>query len=1225
MRKLQAKMATPTGELKQALCEYNKNYIRHENMKRLLLVEFGQTRKLLANLAKAKGNHYDPRARTPGIPEAKLDAGTVVKLGKNRQRQAGATIQRKYNVEKELIAAEKNTQFVLKVTESQHKVKTLLDTLEGKQEGEEENDAATTLIEELERKEQARERLRLQKHIEEQTLAKNKILQSLVESEETTKSNIDSGDIIQPSPPTINLEMAIDEAANKAQTWKKNFVPFSKKMLAFARKTHDEGQAAIHKVEVELSRAQKEIQNEKNAAKKLQETVYTHEREIGSLKTVRDRNTQRIKSLQHDLEHASEEKNKMIERLQKENLQIQKELREVQFQALNAQKKLEQEQEKSDALKKEFTGLKNQIHILQERQAKNQVQLKQLEGEVRREKQKLADQQQDFDDERNRLSVTIQGLKKECCDLESDNKRLQTTIEKNTQEHAEECRRLHSDVRAAKRETEKIEEMFDEMSEEKDALSIKCGELERDLEFSRAQMGKLELEQAESTGNVNEMKNEVCRLKKEAGAAKLKVQELTTQLRMADEKVATLTVVPVKHATQCTQTSSADDESILAALKEEINDLQIRLKEAASKYEDMEMQHKMELQAVVTKARTETELYESLLNEEKNTRCLEEAANSNSNGVTQWGDSVAKETSGFVVDSVPSVTLRQTLTKERKHFPDQLVIKVSKGMQTDEEVSTEQLHDNNKSQTKLPKMSRVTEPPLPLPRLQTPPPTATLPLKHSGGTISIGQMIAESRATVIEQTLDAQTNILSGMLRKKVNDARAHFLLSNIVHREDVKTFSVKNAYLVWKTKVQRYKLLAHSPQPSLHPPAVIKDTANSASQTANFPLPGQIFDQRTRTSVPLSSTYYIDEKSKLYKISKTCMQVQRNAAVQEKELLICVAHLIKDIAFCIGNHEKKEISEKFSSVLIENLQHQLKEWLVHIGMRQKDLQGQVKRMKAQLQHDVVHFVLNHDVTTKPISRPKKHEVSPEQSEWIKQMMTASKQTVVQNTPLKPPPSTDAMTAKTKGQTLQHNSCPPSSTKRKYAKSRRLLLGKLETIKKTPAVESPSRTKPRSPILKASSSSSTGNIKKQSDYTPCSDVYSAGGNREVEFCGTSTTEHLGSKTPEIAICLDDAFTLAPGAAPPPVLNEAFEPVRYRSVHAGNIDHINNMKKRAQVSRKSKVKGNSKFWNQPGHATPGHQQINPWTPASPASIADGGLSIMENDPFWITNATTTGNL
>eukprot|EP00505_MAST-04D_sp_SCG-Rhode-Island_P006400 Stramenopile-MAST_4_protein_6400 len=140
--------------------------------------------------------------------------------------------------------------------------------------------------------------------------------------------------------------MAIDEAANKAQTWKTNFVPFSKKMLAFARKTHDEGQVAIHKVEVELSRAQKEIQNEKNAAKKLQETVYTHEREIGSLKTVRDRNTQRIKSLQHDLEHASEEKNKMIERLQKENLQIQKELREVQFQALNAQKKLEQEQEK---------------------------------------------------------------------------------------------------------------------------------------------------------------------------------------------------------------------------------------------------------------------------------------------------------------------------------------------------------------------------------------------------------------------------------------------------------------------------------------------------------------------------------------------------------------------------------------------------------------------------------------------------------------------------------------------------------------------------------------------------------------------------------------------------------------------------------------------------------------------------------------------------------------
>ena len=94
-------------------------------------------------------------------------------------------------------------------------------------------------------------------------------------------------------------------------------------------------------------------------------------------------------------------------------------------------------------------------------------------------------------------------------------------------------------------------------------------------------------------------------------------------------------------------------------------------------------------------------------------------------------------------------------------------------------------------------------------------------------------------------------------------------------------------------------------------------------------------------------------------------MQVQRNAAVQEKELLICVAHLIKDIAFCIGNHEKKEISEKFSSVLIENLQHQLKEWLVHIGMRQKDLQGQVKRMKAQLQHDVVHFVLNHDVVLK--------------------------------------------------------------------------------------------------------------------------------------------------------------------------------------------------------------------------------------------------------------------
>ena len=50
-------------------------------------------------------------------------------------------------------------------------------------------------------------------------------------------------------------------------------------------------------------------------------------------------------------------------------------------------------------------------------------------------------------------------------------------------------------IKEKKRETEKIEEMFDEMKEKKDDLAIKCGELERDLEFSQTQMGKLELEQ----------------------------------------------------------------------------------------------------------------------------------------------------------------------------------------------------------------------------------------------------------------------------------------------------------------------------------------------------------------------------------------------------------------------------------------------------------------------------------------------------------------------------------------------------------------------------------------------------------------------------------------------------------------------------------------------------------------------------------------------------------
>ena len=84
-------------------------------MKRMLLAELSQKRKSLLKISQSKGNYYDPRVRTPAIPESKLDAKAVVKQNTLQQKRASKHINRLKMCEKELRAAEKNTAILQEV------------------------------------------------------------------------------------------------------------------------------------------------------------------------------------------------------------------------------------------------------------------------------------------------------------------------------------------------------------------------------------------------------------------------------------------------------------------------------------------------------------------------------------------------------------------------------------------------------------------------------------------------------------------------------------------------------------------------------------------------------------------------------------------------------------------------------------------------------------------------------------------------------------------------------------------------------------------------------------------------------------------------------------------------------------------------------------------------------------------------------------------------------
>ena len=185
--------------------------------------------------------------------------------------------------------------------------------------------------------------------------------------------------------PTVNLEKAVEEAANNAQIWKKEMVPFSRKMLQFARKTHEEGQAVLMKLETKLLENGRLVWNARSKVHKtLKNKITSSEREIEALKLNRDKQVTKINSLQEQVRTAAAKLESEVEALKDENFKMQKELREVQYVIVNAEKNLLAEKERSAGLSATVAEVTGKLHEARQASALDRRRIKEQQREIQR-------------------------------------------------------------------------------------------------------------------------------------------------------------------------------------------------------------------------------------------------------------------------------------------------------------------------------------------------------------------------------------------------------------------------------------------------------------------------------------------------------------------------------------------------------------------------------------------------------------------------------------------------------------------------------------------------------------------------------------------------------------------------------------------------------------------------------------------------------------------------
>eukprot|EP00944_MAST-04C_sp_MAST-4C-sp1_P015141 g15141.t1 len=946
-----------------------------------------QKRKSLRKIAESKGNYYDPRARTPAMPEYKLEAETVVKQSLREQKHASKHINRLRMCEKELVAAERNTALLRRVNDSRNRVQELLSNLENIDGKANESDNAVVnhsnvgalaifnAIPEFSGDADKRARRKLEREIEERSIEKEKIVKSLAAT--TTIAHDSENSLIKPSLPTVKIEKAVEEAANQAQIWKKELIPFSRKMLRFARKTHDEGQAALEKVERQLLDTEQLLNAERDNSNSLHVKIASSEREIAALKSNRDKQVTKIAALQEKVRNVAAKQANELEAMKKENLQMQKELSENQYIMANAEKKLEAEKENSEKLLKEVASLNDQVHQAKQAAIIDKRRIKSFEKEIVRCTKALQEAEQNHLKENERLKDNIKILTHETNELKATKKTMEDAIEKLQHDKEEEAKVLNKEIQAAKEEEERLEKELELLNQEHRKIVEKCDSLESEMISTNAKLGTLENEKAENSANQAGLKESLSIALKEAAALRRKVNEYSQQLKLADEKIATLSLPPKVHKDKSAQTSttSTDNKSLKETIKEmkkqhllerqhfreeydlmqrknneqvlRIGELENQINDLHSELASYDKVHGQDSAAVERRltmhqkgasrgsisVKSERELYDTFQNIENSAI---ETTMDNGDGLSEWEDS------GIVKVQLP------TKPKKMKNMlmdklGNTVRAKVSTGTQTEKVISR---HTTVVTNDNLPV---ETLPLLEAPTTQHGAANGVALTKSHGFTVR--ECIAQQNADRSENTLNQQARILENVYKKKLTNIKVKAVLSRILFNQQRRFLCTKLAWARWSQRTAQIKgMLPHFEQVTTLPEAERAHSIDITElKTKALPSSGYEYDPRTDSIHALPNPNIVDIRSKVGIISQACLELQRKACVGERSTLLSIAALLKAVADCVMQDQN---TEKY-----QGLKVLCTEWLAYIEKRVPLLQQEEVKVKSQLTQDLMHFI----------------------------------------------------------------------------------------------------------------------------------------------------------------------------------------------------------------------------------------------------------------------------
>ena len=1142
-----------TGELKVALLEYNRNFQRNEAMKRMILAELSEKRKSLHKIVQSGGNYYDPRARTPAIPEFKLEAKAVVRQSFAEQKHASKHIRRLKMCEKELLAAEKNTALLQQVSDSRNRVQELLSSLENT-DGTgvpANNDGAMEWLAEFSVDAEMRARRKLEKEIEERSIEKEKIVKVLTETAET--ANAMGKSAIKPSMPTVNLEKAVEEAANNAQIWKKEMVPFSRKMLQFARKTHEEGQAVLMKLETKLLETEDLLECEKQGSQTLKNKITSSEREIEALKLNRDKQVTKINSLQEQVRTAAAKLESEVEALKDENFKMQKELREVQYVIVNAEKNLLAEKERSAGLSATVAEVTGKLHEARQASALDRRRIKEQQREIQRCTKALQEFEENNAKELERLKDTIKITKHECNELKENIKTMTTNMEMLQEEKDTLQKEMEDEVRKAKREEERLEEELETVTRERGALVEKCETLENDLLAANAKVSTLESDHAENSANQADLKENLSRAMKEAASLRRKVNDFSTQLKLADEKISNLSVPPVKHSDKAIQavektTSEKSIKKTLETMKKQHLLERQHFREELESLQTMNSAQAMriiQLEAMKQTVKSERELYETLQDVDES--AIEKPSTSNDEGVSEWDD-----------DKVVKVPLPAKPKKVKRvlmeSFSTVVVAKVSAAVQTEPVHSrhtTPNAPNNGPLESVAPPVTRIDEE-----SNEEGPVSHSLP-KSEGMTMR--EWMAESKVGMSQNTLNKQAMVLENVFKRKQNSTKVQGILSRILFNQQRRILWTKVAWARWTRNLGGVRT---------EPAAVTCTVAQSTPiQRKRLPGSGYGYDPRTGIVTALPAPNIIDSKEKLETISNACLNMRFKACAQEKSTLLSIASLLNEVASCVTEERNAVKSQSLESLCIE--------WLTYIENRIPLLQQEERKVKSQQAHDIIHFIAKDSYrTVSPQSLPR-HTLDGYKSYLARRLPSDKHDMPSRSSPQGDPYESPMVKPAPKRQynKKRHVACRlkaispikvgKDGTRHVYYKKegqRHTSLSKRRKKKQLLRIEGPDRDRCSPGSSKPYSASSTKNPKEEDG---------------------------------VLLSLDEVFTLPETASPPMIsLDEAFEPPpppRHKSYHQA---HIESMKSRSNAARNvSSTLKLRKFSRAKSNAS----QVNPWTP------------------------------